>query len=210
MLIILLNIIPVFNDDRFGLFLHFIYSNSSCYIFVWCSSFLAYQYYRRLVDWLSVQIFFGFLYIGLFFAINYSCLTFFFLNFSYFWLLWSVCERHDLLSTLYVLRIFQRSFFSCRSNIIILICRFPLVSFCLAVPNGSHILSWMCLNGLILIFYLSSVERQVHLRTISRFESEKTIKVWYEGRLYSSRGSLNFYSNPQPIKVHSTSFCLCY
>lgn len=34
MLIILLNIILVFNDDRFGLFLTLIYFSSSCYIFV--------------------------------------------------------------------------------------------------------------------------------------------------------------------------------
>lgn len=34
MLIILLNIIPVFNDDWFGLFFNFISLNSSCYIFV--------------------------------------------------------------------------------------------------------------------------------------------------------------------------------
>lgn len=53
----------------------------------------------------------------------------------------------------------QRSFFflSCRNDIIILICRFAVISFCLAVPNGSHILSWMCLKGLILILHLSSV-----------------------------------------------------
>lgn len=47
MLIILLNIIPVFNDDGFGLFLTFIYLNVTYLYDV--DSFLAYQYYRMLL-----------------------------------------------------------------------------------------------------------------------------------------------------------------
>lgn len=109
MLIILLNIIPVFNDDWFGLFLHFIYLNISCYIFVWCWFFLSLptlQETGRLA--VSSDLFWGSC--NLDSSLLLILHVWFFFYFSYFWLLWSVCERHDLLSTLYVLRILQRSF----------------------------------------------------------------------------------------------------
>lgn len=119
MLIILLNIIPVFNDDRFGLFLKFIYLNSSCYIFVWCWFFLSLPIYRSLIDQMSVQIFFSWgvrvrggscnLDSSLLSILHVFCFVFFY--FSHFWLPWSVRERHDLLSTSYVLGKFAKVFF---------------------------------------------------------------------------------------------------
>lgn len=56
--------------------------------------------------------------------------------------------------------------------------------FCVAVSNGSHILSWMCLKGLILILHLSSVGRQIHPQTINWFETEHpSDRVRYESRV---------------------------
>lgn len=141
-------------------------------------SFLAYQCYRKLVD--QMFVFLQFLDSSLLLILHVWFL--FFLYFSYFRVQWSVCERHDLLGTFYVLINVQRQsfFFSCGSNIIILICRF-LSMFCLAVPNGSHILSWMCLKGLILIFFFFFLQTRSVLTDrstckwlFSRFESENT------------------------------------
>lgn len=121
MLIILLNIIPVFNDDRFGLFLKFIYLNSSCYIFVWCWFFLSLPIYRSLIDPMSVQIFFfrgGWGWGGVPVIWTLLCYQFFmfFVLFSFTFLTFDCCEVYVKGMICWVHRVYlenlQRSFFS--------------------------------------------------------------------------------------------------
>lgn len=168
----------MFNDDQFWLFFNFLYLNSSRYIFVWCWFFLSFPtlqeagapvvFYRSFLDSCNLD------------SSLLSILHVWFLFCFFTFLTFDRCEVYVKGMTCwvhhcYVLRNLQRSFFFLAAEVTssYWFAVFLSVFFCLAALNQFHILSWMCLKGLILILYLFSVHEQINLWTISQLVWER-------------------------------------